>query len=225
MPSGKSSSKWISSTSKASKSPPPNREAQRSSTPRSASTTASYSSAPQYRGVGIPSPVPPLPRHAPQAQRLAPRPLHRPLNREVQGAQLGGDAADFVRKQDVEGPVVVVGQVEPPRLIFARAPPTRCVQMRPMYCGPKGGAFDLVQPSETRMLTPPSGRSASKRQRYSSACHARLRHPKGPSGSGWSMGHFSLSAASHGEMSNARRPASVRTMRSRIFLFLAPSAR
>jgi hypothetical protein len=57
-----------------------------------------------------------------------------------------------------------------------------------MYCGPKGGAFDRVRPLEAKMFVPPSGRSASRRQWYSSARHARQLHPKGPFGSGWSMG-------------------------------------
>src|SRR5215217_1179766 len=50
--SSKRSSKWISSTSRTSKSSPPSREAQRSNTPRSMSTTTSYSSAPHLKGSG-----------------------------------------------------------------------------------------------------------------------------------------------------------------------------
>jgi hypothetical protein len=49
------SSKWISSTSRASKSSPSSREAQRRRTPRSVSTTTSYSSAPHHSGSGGPS--------------------------------------------------------------------------------------------------------------------------------------------------------------------------
>jgi hypothetical protein len=79
--SSKRSSKWISSTSRTSKSSPPSREAQRSNTPRSMSTTTSYSSAPHFKGSGShpqshSSPVAPSRRLRPPGRREASRRQH-----------------------------------------------------------------------------------------------------------------------------------------------------
>jgi hypothetical protein len=73
------------------------------------------------------------------------------------------------------------------------------------------------------MFIPPSGRSTSKRQWYTSACHARVRHPKDLSG----YHHWPIASAEAfgGEMPKARLPASLLLMRSLISLRAEPSPR
>src|SRR5215218_9068103 len=92
--SSKRSSKWISSTSRTSKSSPPSREAQRSNTPRSMSTTTSYSSAPHLKGSGShpqshSSPVAP-------SRRLPEPRLRPPGRREASRRQAPSDECGWL---------------------------------------------------------------------------------------------------------------------------------
>ena len=69
-----------------------------------------------------------------------------------------GDAADLVRTQAIEGPVGVVGQVEPPPVVFARASPRDASKSAPYTVGQ-----EAVRSASGRWRRgcSPAGRSAS----------------------------------------------------------------